>query len=149
MTPEGQRQPTEAEVRKFWEWCGLVHVDNYSESEIAIVNSCEAMMLDKPFGGWYKPDYTKGTSELVSLKTVPNINLNNIFKYAVPKLMDDGITYLDIQTRRHIIPNEGFRNNYTVEIWSDSGQPTIRVIKSDPALALFWAIMEVINATPP
>jgi len=72
-------EPTQEQIKEFWEWCGLVHISNPIKE---VANSCEAMAMDTPLNGWYKPDYSKGSSELVSLREVPKIDLNNLFKYA-------------------------------------------------------------------
>ena len=73
-------EPTEAQIKEFWEKCGLYYKD-YSVLEAA--NSCEAMCMDRPISGWYD---SKG--KLVSFKTVPVVDFNNLFKYAVPKLQE-------------------------------------------------------------
>jgi len=114
-------KPTQEQIKKFWEWCGFRRVKD-SESY------------------WQDPIDSFHTS-----LGLPEINLNNLFRYAVPKLMDDGISYLDIQVRRNIVPNEGFRITYHAEIYSDSGRGTKYGNSKDPAVALFLAIWEVIN----
>ena len=107
-------KPTDAQIKAFWEWCGLVQVNSSASTEVS--NSCEAMALDRPINGWYKPDYEKGTSKLISFRDAPIIDLNNLFKYAVPKLGSNDMALLAKWIRQVV---EG----------------------KDPALALFWAIL--------
>ena len=119
--------------KKFWELCGLVHIDN-PITEIAVANSSEAMALDKPLNGWYLPDYEKGTSELISHKETPNIDLNSFFKYAVPKLDDVRLTM-------NIAPSGDVFWNARIKHYGDKGAAT----DEDPAIALFLAIEKVFN----
>uniref|UniRef100_A0A6M3JNV7 Uncharacterized protein n=1 Tax=viral metagenome TaxID=1070528 RepID=A0A6M3JNV7_9ZZZZ len=72
-------KPTNEQIKEFWEWCGF------------------KVALGKLY--WY-PD-----KEFSPARRLPSVDLNNLFKYAVPKL----------------------------------NMPVI------PALALFWAIWEVIK----
>ena len=69
-----------------WELCELVHIDNPTPLEAT--NSCEAMILDRPLNGWYFPDYGKATSKLVSLRYAPVLDLNNLRRYAFPKVLE-------------------------------------------------------------
>lgn len=77
---------TETEIEEFWKSCGLVRVDNPISPEVS--NTCEAMTFDRPINGWYEPDYQKGTSKLITMKRNPVIDLNNLFKWAVPKAIE-------------------------------------------------------------
>ena len=70
--------PTKEQIQEFWEKWGLVYKD-YTPSEVS--NSCEAMCIDRPPSGWYDQE-----GKLVSFKTEPKRDLNNLFKYAVPTL---------------------------------------------------------------
>jgi len=111
---------------EFWEWCGLVQINNPMPFEAS--NSCEAMTMDRPINGWYKPDYKKGTSELISLKDLPVLDLNNLFRYAVPKL--DSSALLISKYRLH-------------DFWTVRIGATTQVRDKDPAQALYQAIQEV------
>ena len=117
------KQPTELQVKKFWEWCGLVHI-NRPQRQVA--NSCEAMTLDTPVNGWYKPNFKQGTSELVTLKSTPKIDLNSLFKYAVPKLLG----------KIGKVKTVGLVNKAVCDAVESKGEI---------ALALFWAINSVIE----
>ena len=99
-------EPAAEQIKKFWEWCGF--------------------RLD--YGMWYSPVKDSLGREHGRIAP-PELDLNNLFKYAVPKME-------------------------AVTIECDNGQTSVRVIKlpnvfyavnKDPALALFWAIWEVIH----
>ncbi len=124
-------KPTAAQEKKFWEGYGLVHIDNLVPLEVA--NSCEAMALDKPISGWYKPNYKKATSELVSFRVVPKIDLNNLFKYAVPKYIDG----IKAGVSANYIGNAYAR---LFERWQ---KELFLTDWEDPALALFWVLDKV------
>ena len=110
-------KPTEAQIKEFWEWCGLTKIKR----------------------GWKFPD----GDALIDCGNPP-IDLNNLFKYAVPKLKENGFMVSlnllgsiigDWSCRLHkgFFPNETFAEKEN----------------SDPALALFWAIWEVIHNDKP
>ncbi len=123
------KQPTQEQRKEFWEWCRLVHINN-PITEIEVANSCEAAIMDKPVNGWYLPDYDKGESKLISLKETPSIDLNNLFKYAVPiayiKLFTEGQGVREAYKRLFNSWLEKFFEGYSFED------------------ALFWALKEVI-----
>ena len=101
-------KPTEEQVRRFWRWCGF-SVDGV--------------------GIYHCPD---GISEV---RYSPKIDLNNLFKWAVPKLRDE--YYVQICTYYH-------DGEYLAQVDSAMKQGGVAVNK-DPALALFWAIWEVMK----
>jgi len=116
-------QPTEAQIKEFWEWCGWEIVEDTGR-------------------GWYSIDpITKtrymGTSDPICLNLlyIP-IDLNNLFKYAVPKLRYANIQYSDqypdVVPAYSATASIQFGDNHT---WADS----------DPAIALFWAIWEAVR----
>ena len=124
-------KPTEEQIKEFWEWCGLVHIDNPISNEAA--NACEAMMIDRPVNGWYNPDYQKGTSKLISLRDAPIIDLNNLFAYALQKL-GDGLQQIILQP--------------DISEWYCGLTPSDKLYEAgnkDPALTLFWEIWEVLK----
>ena len=61
---EQNKQPTEARIKEFWEWCGLERKQG----------------LDIR-AGWYSPD-----GRFLGRDT-PLLDLNNLSRYAIPKLM--------------------------------------------------------------
>ena len=87
------KQPTEEQVKEFWERCGL------------------------PYEGYSNANRLEG-------KILSSIDLNNLFKYAVLNL-----ELFSVVGRLRLL-------RYWVEELGDN----------DPALALFWAIYEVVGA---
>jgi len=108
-------KPTEVQIKKFWEWCGF-----------AISGT-----------RYYLPGIT-----LRYIVGQPEIDLNNLFKYAVPKLgLNDRIKIGWSPVAGEML--------YTVEIiiWSQIGlNEHLMWTDKDPALALFWAIYKVMEA---
>jgi hypothetical protein len=102
---ETKLQPSEQELCEFWGWCGFRH-------------QCE---------DWYE----EPNGEISQL---PPIDLNNLFKYAVPKLHDCIVSF--------DTTDEYNCNLYTVHKGYTDNQ---RVRNIDPAVALFWAIWEIIK----
>lgn len=112
--------PTKEQIQWFWEQCGLKHTYNHIDY------------------GWWSPDG-------VQFLGCPPIDLNNLLKYAVPKLPEGAS--LDI-----IVWN-GY---YEVIIWQRGIKPSgIEVVQcniiakewntDDLALALFWAVYKALG----
>lgn len=108
-------KPTDEQVKKFWEWCGWR--DYY------------------PLGG--RNGWSEPITNIYSLH-LPPIDLNNLFKYAVPKFT---MKYPLITFNTN---DEDYSccsiNCCEKNCKNFSGWGT-------PALALFWAIWEVKNET--
>jgi hypothetical protein len=103
------KEPTQEQIKKFWEWCGF-----YRDEQ----------------KWWYKPD-----GNLWGFFTAPSLDLNNLFKYAVPKLSILRFSYIP-----ETVP-ELYRWETMKPI-----QSYLTVIEGDnPALALFWAIYQVME----
>ncbi len=101
-------KPTDEQKREFWKGCGL---------------------KEGTYGWLYDPNNRP------DLPIFPPIDLNNLFKYAVPKL-----SLLRFSYETHTIPEL-----YRWETMKPN-QSHLTVIESnDPALALFWAIYEAIK----
>ena len=114
-------KPTKVQEQNFWEWCGLYQ----SEQQIHT-------------GWWHYPD---GSIQ----HGFPPIDLNNLFKYAVPKLAE---------TKKRIeysidfsILDWGKEANHYFAILQGSHQLLGTGEDKDPALALFWAIYKVMEVT--
>jgi len=103
-------EPTQEQIKEFWEWCGF--------------------QKKKGAGYWQPSTYLTLTLDL------PPIDLNNLFKYAVPKLGSPVMlsTYLD--------ETEAILPALFVDEEDIFSLP-ISVKDKDPALALFWALWEV------
>ena len=96
-------KPTKEQEKEFWEWCG------FTRNKQNIGRGSEYL--------WNYPD--------AQLGTLPSIDLNNLFKYAVLPLVDKKLgTYWKITA-----------------IWYES----LMKHNEDPALALFWAIWKLIK----
>lgn len=101
-----KNEPTEAQIKKFWEWCGLKQARKYD--------------------AWYDPNLPEGEPCGVFSKTdISTIDLNNLFEYAVPKLIQElgraRVAFI-LQNWVHEVAMHG----------------------KDPAVSLFY-ILEVIN----
>lgn len=110
---EKKSYPSDNQIREFWEWCGF-HFQKLEE---------------------LKPQYRhEGNLRWVfssgEIGGLPPIDLNNLFKYAVPKLRQVNLVYLGQQ--------------FHAEVWK--GISYGKEAGFDPTLALFWAIWEVTNA---
>ena len=97
-------KPTNEQIKEFWEGCGL-------EYEATKLNGHPAWSIYGDDREWCETHYIEEMGK--------SINLNSLFKYAVPKV-DNQIGLL--------------------HEWVDN-----IVIYGDPALALFWAIWNVIS----
>ena len=104
-------KPSESEIREFWEWCGFCYFD-----------------------GWF---YEEGGKRVARWGGIPN--LNNLFKYAVPKLFEQGYfvsLVSDKRFNRASILSGLLDRHETAEFIGEH---------KDLALALFWAIWKVIK----
>ena len=114
--------PSEVEIKEFWEWCGcsLKHEwDNeiYGyETNGCFCTRCGAV-----------EDYTPNKEPCLL-----SIDLNNLFKYAVPKLQNKG-EVVSLVANEH----SGFTCLISYFLADDYHTKTDN---QDPALALFWAI---------
>ncbi len=122
-------QPTDAQIKEFWEWCGFKQLDKGNRS---FHYERGQRVMD-----WMPPDKEEWFE---SVKSLPGIDLNNLFRYAVPKL---GYRIRAITIYPPIIAPPVCDKCY-MEITLCDGQ-TIESIEETPALALFWAIWEIIK----
>jgi hypothetical protein len=128
-------KPAEEQLEKFWDWCGWTYLPNQADKQGRKINdAC-----------WLEPGQTKQVvknSGNMWHFSVPKIDLNNLFKYAVPTIEKKGY-HINI----HL---------YAGEIEGQWGKCAWVEIKKDEKLmscfalaeledALFWAIWEVIN----
>ena len=114
-------KPTEAQVKEFWEWCGFKLKEDWRRRGFHYEATVKCP-------NWIYPDnphWEYGESYL------PRLDLNNLFKYAVPKLEND-------------VAIKIFKGDYSwiVELWKDN--IIARDHDKDPATALFLAIEKVI-----
>lgn len=109
-------KPTEEQIKEFWEWCGLKYTCPYWVDE----NGDCAL-----YGEYY--------SELLS-----SINLNNLFKYALPELLFFIVEFNCTSTDGNcVVTLEDFYLAQPVKKYQAENK--------NPALALFWAIYKLIK----
>jgi hypothetical protein len=113
------------DVKEFWEWCGFTR----DKSKY-----------------WYKPN-----GNLFGYFTAPKIDLNNLFKYAVPKL--DELGYVFTLYRFYTIKDD-FKTpdtyGYGAKVYKYGIIPESSIEgipDKDPAQALYRAICQVISST--
>ena len=119
-------KPTEEQQEKLWKWCGWRRVP---EGKKAFhYERCQKVM------NWYAPD-----NQERSYKSLPPIDLNNLFKWAVPKW---------IKTFPH---SGGCQVAYRIEtplfvsLSKADSKNNLGNLDEEFALALFWAINNIFN----
>ncbi len=151
-------------IQKFWEWCGWERFmkripQNTSSGKKCAVYVCDAppracehcgdevppKVKFKEEERWYSPfrdtiyENIYGKKQSYMAFQLPPIDLNNLFKYAVPKLKDGEDTIMlmhpikSTKTYCQILDDDG-------ETVGDSSP------YEDPATALFLALEKVMNA---
>ena len=58
------KEPTEAQIKEFWEWCGFTFIMNYDD-----------------------PTIIEESRSPIGERIFPPTDLSNLFEYAVPKMM--------------------------------------------------------------
>ena len=117
-------KPTDEQIKEFWEWCGW---EIYSNEECQYYSR---------FGRGKDPD---GRIIFES----PTIDLNNLFKYAVPKVYKQYANSIEIKI---LPPLTSCPEFWVVDITTQhKGLSSTNNNENDPALALFWAIKEVMK----
>ena len=112
-------KPTEEQIKKFWE---------------KIADRVESFNEGRHYHFWFGGEVYEG--EPTSFASgIPIIDLNNLFKYAVPK----------IATLDYYIELYHDKPTFVASIYRRDGEYETVVRNEDPALALFWAIWKVID----
>jgi len=109
-------EPTQEQIKEFWEWCGF-----------------EFIKTSTKWGAYTGSYWISPCGPIHTF--LPDIDLNNLFKYAVPKLGDS----LEIEL---FMPSTSWLcqiKQRTTTIATSQGY------HKDPALALFWAIWEMLH----
>ena len=120
-------EPTEEQIKKFWEWCGWKRIPlgkhnfHYERGE---------KVMD-----WLAPDSDRSSTRL------PDIDLNNLFKYAVPKVLATGHWLGMITTQL----SSGTQYTFVIYVEKYRDKAEHEASDRDPALALFWAIYKVME----
>jgi hypothetical protein len=119
-------EPTQEQIADFWHYFGFLQ---------------EVKQFD---GDRYSSDkhwvlYGKGYDSY----KLPEIDLNNLFKWAVPKLYKQYINSIEVE----ILPPVASSPNLWVVRITTQRKDLSQASANDPALALFWAIYQVIQET--
>lgn len=118
-------KPTEAQIREFWEWCEFKYIDKKLDEHWVFTPKGTDKRISVYGDRWITPD------ELAVIGFLPQINLDNLFEYAVPKVRE--------------ILNESEQIVYPFHKFMLRWAYAIAISRKDPALALFWAIWKVIH----
>jgi hypothetical protein len=117
------KQPTKEQIKKFWEWCGFKPITTAEKYPEISTNRPDDIVA------WNYPD---GNGDY----HLPEIDLNNIFRYAVPKLLNGQCElYTSIGDKR---------GSCLARVWFGFYEHK-EAYNNDPALALFWVIWQVIE----
>lgn len=116
-------EPTKEQLQKFWEWCGFKYV--FGEMVRTGEFTEQNYYWESPTGKKYFE--------------LPQLDLNHLFKYAVPKVQDVGGCWIQTEYDKN---TQEFQ--YRACIYMVGGYFGVGISK-DPALALFWAIWKVID----
>jgi len=116
-------KPTEEQIRELWEWCGLRYEQPYWLNDDCPEGTCAF------YGEYYR--------ELLG-----TITLNNLFKWAVPKLTKKGF---HIETRTYSGEVKGIQGKCSwVAIQKELEEP-IWFTSAELEDALFWAIYRIME----
>ena len=127
---EKKSYPSENEIRRFWEWCGFTRHPSYTYYEAPFGKDNKVPCWVSPLGNTIE-------------EGMPPIDLNNLFRYAAPKLIGDYKYSLGLETDVDYHTRE---STYTFSFSNDPLVINSQVTDKDPALALFWAIYKLIEA---
>ncbi len=120
------KELTQEQVKMLWEWCGF--------KQLEAGRGGYHFRSTKKIWNWLPPGETERHK---SIPFLPPVDLNNLFKYAVPKLervkLYHVAHYLDYRAEVQLADDAG-------DIISGANR-----LNPDPALALFWAIWQIIK----
>jgi hypothetical protein len=108
------KEPTEKQLKKFWEWCGF----KITKQKVLSANHTYVVCTSSWFNGVEQ--------------SLPDLDLNNIFKYAVPKIKHFMLCdwreqfSCNVYTHTSDIPEEDICERYPA-------------VEDTPVLAFFWA----------
>lgn len=119
-------KPTYIQIKEFWERCGWHYTPNYKKKSLL-------------GWGWQPPNITEGYYQ----DYLPPTDLNNLFEYAVSKLVKE---YIELEIHFDYLVESNSWNVALLDGFYNPDEPKhlIAVANSkDPALALFWALRQV------
>ena len=113
-----QKQPTQEQIKEFWEWCGWkpcrIHAPMSPEKD-----------------GWENP--LPITSFDKYLARLPDLDLNNLFKYAVPLAIDK------------IMSKQGCSSDLAYAVLFKKWLQKLELDIPNHEGTLFWVIWEIIK----
>ena len=122
-----QEEPTQEQIKEFWEWCGFKLITEVWE-QIKVLNWSLDRASELPEMVIISPDDS-------FIKELPSFDLNNLFKYAVPKAID-----------KIMLPQEqGCSCEIAYAIIFKKWLQYLELDIPNHVTTLFWAIWEVIE----
>ncbi len=113
-------RPTDAEVKEFWGKLSVKPTRRMSQKPVWASSDPDDLRPPKWIDGGYVDDY-------------PPIDLNSLFKYAVPRVSFVRLTKTD------------HHSEYVVTAVDYGLDKEAKAFDKDPALALFWACYPIIT----
>jgi hypothetical protein len=123
------KQPTESEIEELWKWCGFKEV-----------LSRELWQYEKyrETNHWWEAPSGRKFLEL------PELDLNNLFEYAVPKLQPEVIEFVPVTGVKEQF-DYGQKWGCLLILKGWAVKKSVISNNPNPALVLFWAIWKVIH----
>jgi len=119
-----EMKPTEEQIKKFWEKIATA-VERYNNDRHR-----HYYFGNDILGKYIREDWSEDE---------PPIDLNNLFKYAVPKLYSCSLSLQDLY------PSLSQETHWCAGVSLGENNLTTEAYHKDPSLALFWAIWKVIE----
>ena len=120
------------EIKEFWEACGfkpITHIQQYPDIS---TNRPDEIVA------WLYPDNDKDYH-------LPEITLDNLFKYAVPEVLEHSINDIELSVSKYIAP--GYNEplvRYYCQLKTENGTGWYTSSGDSPTQALYQAIKQVI-----
>ena len=114
------KQPTKTQIKTLWEWCGFKFIQPIESGAVDVIYPDGSMCLSP------------------SILALPHLDLNNLFKYALPKLQwfIVNIEHIEVSCEFYVTLTDFYLAQPCKEYKSKH---------KDPAIALFWAIWQIIT----
>ena len=126
------KEPTGEQIRRLWEWCDCLEIKQFPTTHPMTGNH---ILVDAYV---WKPTGSR-LGQQIGVSDFPPPDLNNLFQWVVPKLQGKGYM-VELYSCE--------QSGYKVAIYHITGQvdiPVTIVKLNDPALALFWAIWQIVE----
>ena len=138
--------PTEKQIKKFWEYFGFVSRGRSYTGKILLVAPDELEWFDECVKDVDAGGYTRMPEKDRHYSPLP-ITLNNLSRYAIPKLDSFELEYdYRMSTEERSAHGQIItHSDYIYTALAILGVNTASAEDKDPALASFWAIFQVIR----